>query len=294
MKYFFIYLFLLFSLISAQSFGQTNKGTIKGKVFDPEYGNIIGANILLLGTNLGAAADSNGSYVIRNVPFGQYAIKCTYIGYPPGFDTINVTNENSEVILDFELTIPKIPIVMPDSLQQYHNLISTLDPSEILEINIDSVSKNFDYTYLTITNNTEYPIYLIEDMLCFNTVDEILKESKGEEVSSNIVNLGCDDLGAIELPKLKNLIIIEPFSTKKFPPVRNYKYRMINSPKMTGKFYLSIKYQMRDYKYIPPYTMARSFDDYYAKHKEEIYVLNRATRGIFYSKNSIIVNLTPN
>jgi hypothetical protein len=276
-------------LISAQSFGQTNKGTIKGKVFDPEYGNIMGANILLLGTNLGAAADSNGSYVIRNVPFGQYAIKCTYIGYPPGFDTINVTNENSEVILDFELTIPKIPIVMPDSLQQYHNLISTLDPSEILEINIDSVSKNFDYTYLTITNNTEYPIYLIEDMLCFNTVDEILKESKGEEVSSNIVNLGCDDLGAIKLPKLKNLIIIEPFSTKKFPPVRNYKYRMINSPKVNGSYYLIIKYQMKNYKIIPPYIGARSFEDYFENHEEEIYILNRATRGIFYSTNAVKV-----
>ena len=169
---------LIITLFSISLIGQTDKGTVKGKVFDPEYGNIIGANILLLGTNLGAAADSNGSYVIRNVPFGQYAIKCTYIGYPPGTDTIDVTNENPEVNLDFELTIPKIPIVMPDSLQQYHNLIAALDASEILEIHIDSVSKNFDYTYLTITNKTAYPIYLIEDMLCFNTVDENPKRFK--------------------------------------------------------------------------------------------------------------------
>ena len=293
MKNIFISIWLLITLFSISLIGQTDKGTIKGKVFDPEYGNIIGANILLLGTNLGAVADSNGSYVIRNVPFGQYAIKCTYIGYPRGIDTIDVTNENPEVTLDFELTIPKIPIIIPDSLQQYHNLIATLDPLKILEINIDSVSKNFDYTYLTITNKTEYPIYLIEDMLCFNTVDEILKDSKEEEVSSNIVNLGCDVIGAIELPKLKNLIIVEPFSTKKFPPVRNYKYRMINSPKVTGSYYLIVKYQMKDYKFIPPYIGARSFEDYYEYHEEEIYVLNRATRGMFFSTNVKAVTFSP-
>jgi hypothetical protein len=289
MKYFFIYSLLLFSLISLQLFGQIDKGTIKGKVFDPEYGNIIGANIIVIGTNLGAAADSSGSYIIRNVPFGQYVIKSSYIGYPPGIDTINLTNENPEVTLDFELTFPKIPIVMPDSLQQYHNLISTLDQSKILEITIDSVSKNFEYTYVTFTNKTKYPIYLVEDMYCFNTVDEVLNDSKGEELSSNIVNMGCGDFDAIYLPKLKNLIIVEPFSTKKFPPVRNYKYRMINSPKVNGSYYLIIKYQMKNYKIIPPYIGARSFEDYFENHEEEIYILNRATRGIFYSTNAVKV-----
>ncbi|MCW8805361.1 MAG: carboxypeptidase-like regulatory domain-containing protein [Ignavibacteriaceae bacterium] len=193
MKYFIIHLWLLFSLLSIALFSQIDKGTIKGKVFDPEYGNIIGANVIVMQTNLGAAVDTNGNYIIRNVPFGQYEIRCSYIGYPSKIDTILVSKENPEVILDSELTIPKIPIVMPDSLQQYHNLISTLDQSKILEITIDSVSKNFEYTYVTFTNKTKYPIYLVEDMYCFNTVDEVLKDSKGEELSSNIVNMGCGD-----------------------------------------------------------------------------------------------------
>jgi hypothetical protein len=289
MKYFIIHLWLLFSLLSIALFSQIDKGTIKGKVFDPEYGNIIGANVIVMQTNLGAAVDTNGNYIIRNVPFGQYEIRCSYIGYPSKIDTILVSKENPEVILDFELTIPKIPIVMPDSLQQYHNLISTLDQSKILEITIDSVSKNFEYTYVTFTNKTKYPIYLVEDMYCFNTVDEVLKDSKGEELSSNIVNMGCGDFDAIYLPKLKNLIIVEPFSTKKFPPVRNYKYRMINSPKVNGSYYLIIKYQMKNYKIIPPYIGARSFEDYFENHEEEIYILNRATRGIFYSTNAVKV-----
>lgn len=289
MKNNIIYLCLAFSLISITLFGQIDKGIIKGKVFDPEFGKIIGANVILLTTNLGAVVDNNGNYIIRKVPFGKYAVRCSYVGYPSKTDTINLTKDNPGVTLDFEITIPKIPIVMPDSLQQYHNLIATLNSSEILEINIDSVSKNFDYTYLTFTNKTDYTIYLIEDLLCFNTVDEILKDSIGEQINSNIINMGCDVLGAIELPKLKNLVVLEPLGTLKFPPVKNYKYRMINSPKIVGTYYLIVKYQMKDYKYIPPYTQARSFEDYYANHKEEIYVLNRATRGIFYSTNSIVV-----
>jgi len=241
MKNVFIFLWFIFVLSTVSPFGQTDKGTIKGIVFDPTYGNIIGAIVLVIGTNLGAAVDSNGSYIVRNVPFGQYAIKCSYIGYPPGIDTIKVTKENPEVTLNFELTIPKIPIVMSDSLQHYHNLIATLDVADILEIHIDSVSRYLDYTYLTFTNNSEYPIYLIEDMYCFNTVEEILKDSVGEKMSPNIVNIGCGVLGAIELPKIKNLIIVEPFSSKRFPPVKNNKYRSINSPKVVGTYYLIIK-----------------------------------------------------
>ena len=293
MKYLFIYSSLILNSISFQLFGQFDSGTIKGKVFDPEYGKIIGANIILLQTNLGAAVDTNGNYIIRKVPFGKYAMRCSYVGYPSKMDTVLINEDNPEATVDFELTIPKIPIVMPDSLQQYHNLIASLDSSKILDITIDSVSKNFDYAYLTFTNKTKYPIYLIEDMLCFNTVDEILTDSIGEPVNSNIANMGCDVLGAIDLPKLKNLIILKPYGTIKFPPVKNYKYRMINSPKVVGTYYLIVKYQMKDYKYIPPYTLARSFEDYYANHKEEIYVLNRATRGVFYSTSAIKVTISP-
>lgn len=293
MKYFFASLLVIINLVSVQLFGQIVKGTIKGKVIDPEFGKIIGANVILMKTNFGAAVDTNGNYVIRNVPFGQYEIKCTYVGYPPRTDTILVSKDNPEVTLDFELTIPKIPIIIPDSLQQYHNLIATLDPSKILEINIDSVSKNFDYTYLTITNKTEYPIYLIEDQIIgFHSVDEVLRDSKGEIVNSNIVNISCDAFYPIELPKLENLIIVKPFSTIKFPPIEISNFRMIKSLKVKENYYLSIKYHMKDYRYLIPFVSVDSIDDYYANHAEEIYVLNRATRGIFYSTNAVKVTFS--
>ena len=59
-------------------------GKLRGKVKDKESGEpLIGANVLVDGTSLGAASDINGEYVILSVPPGIYTIKSTYIGYAP-------------------------------------------------------------------------------------------------------------------------------------------------------------------------------------------------------------------
>ena len=59
-------------------------GKLRGKVTDKESGEaLIGANVTVEGTNLGAATDVNGEYVILSVPPGIYTAKVTYIGYSP-------------------------------------------------------------------------------------------------------------------------------------------------------------------------------------------------------------------
>ncbi|MCF8261110.1 MAG: TonB-dependent receptor [Melioribacteraceae bacterium] len=60
--------------------GQTGK--IAGKVLDRETGEaVIGANIIVEGTYLGAAADIDGYYYINNVPPGTYNVVISAIGY---------------------------------------------------------------------------------------------------------------------------------------------------------------------------------------------------------------------
>lgn len=72
-------LFIIFS--STLTFAGTT-GKIKGKVLEKESGlPVIGANVVLQGTTMGAAADMNGSYFIINVPPGKYDIVVTAIGY---------------------------------------------------------------------------------------------------------------------------------------------------------------------------------------------------------------------
>jgi outer membrane receptor protein involved in Fe transport len=71
-------LLLLPGLLVAQD------GKLRGKVTDRESGEaLIGANVTVEGTSLGAATDVNGEYVILSVIPGTYTVKATYIGYSP-------------------------------------------------------------------------------------------------------------------------------------------------------------------------------------------------------------------
>lgn len=81
MKSKFTFLTLLVFLITAiPSFAQSGK--IVGKVTDLETGeSLIGANVLINGTNLGAATNVDGEYIILNVPPNTYTLVARYIGY---------------------------------------------------------------------------------------------------------------------------------------------------------------------------------------------------------------------
>ncbi|HGY57111.1 MAG TPA: TonB-dependent receptor [Caldithrix abyssi] len=59
-----------------------NSGKIAGVITDATTGEpLIGANVVLEGTNLGAATDVDGSYIILRVPPGSYTVSVLYIGY---------------------------------------------------------------------------------------------------------------------------------------------------------------------------------------------------------------------
>lgn len=77
-KIYKILLLILFA--SSVVFSQT--GRISGKVTDAQTGEpLIGANIIVVGTSLGAATDVNGDFLITNISPGKYNVKASYIGY---------------------------------------------------------------------------------------------------------------------------------------------------------------------------------------------------------------------
>ena len=66
---------------------------IEGYVKDAKTGEpLFGANIMLVGTSMGAATDMNGKYLIQNVLPGTYKIRATYIGYKGQTTEINIKN----------------------------------------------------------------------------------------------------------------------------------------------------------------------------------------------------------
>ncbi len=70
--------FLLFTNINAE--GQL--GSISGTIIDQSSGEkLIGANLSLQGTRLGAATDSVGAFSIENIPAGDYILQVQYVGY---------------------------------------------------------------------------------------------------------------------------------------------------------------------------------------------------------------------
>ena len=105
--------------------GETGK--VMGTVKDKANGNLLpGVNIVLEGTNLGAASDEGGDFYILNVPPGLYNVKLSYIGYAV------VTIENVRVTKD--LTTNLYTVELSSEAITGKEIIVTAD-KPLIEIN---------------------------------------------------------------------------------------------------------------------------------------------------------------
>ena len=81
-------------LYSQFSLAQTGK--LSGKVTDKSTGEpLVGANIIVEGTNTGSAADIDGYYSILNLRPGTYTVRYQYIGY------------NAEIVSNIQISADK-------------------------------------------------------------------------------------------------------------------------------------------------------------------------------------------
>ncbi len=80
-----IFFFVFATTISAQ-------GTVTGKVTDQNGNPLLAANVILTGTNFGAATDADGMYTIKAVPAGTYTLKFSMVGFAPQEYNVNVTD----------------------------------------------------------------------------------------------------------------------------------------------------------------------------------------------------------
>jgi hypothetical protein len=75
-------LFTLAMLVLAAVPVVAQNATIYGKILDQQSGEeLVGANVLLVGTSLGASTDIDGKFTVRNVPPGTYSIRISFVGY---------------------------------------------------------------------------------------------------------------------------------------------------------------------------------------------------------------------
>ncbi len=93
---------LILALVPALVFGA---GKIRGKVTDSGTGEpLVGANVVVVGTSMGAAANVAGEFLILNVPVGTYTLRTTYVGYQS--ITISNIRVNNELTTDANFNLP--------------------------------------------------------------------------------------------------------------------------------------------------------------------------------------------
>jgi len=95
-------LVLITALVPALLFAT---GKIRGKVIDAGSGEpLVGANVVLVGTSMGAASNVSGEFTVLNVPPGTYTLKTSYVGY----QTITLSNirVNNDLTTEANFQLP--------------------------------------------------------------------------------------------------------------------------------------------------------------------------------------------
>ena len=95
-------LLIAFCGFSSAAFSAT--GSIAGKVVDKTTREpLAGANIIVMDTQLGAAADVNGDFIVRNIESGSYNIEISMLGYETLMKNRVVVKPGKPIFLHIEL-----------------------------------------------------------------------------------------------------------------------------------------------------------------------------------------------
>ncbi|HEX8386172.1 MAG TPA: carboxypeptidase-like regulatory domain-containing protein [Rubricoccaceae bacterium] len=103
---------LLVLLVTPRASAQ-GTGTLAGQVLEADgVTTVIGANVRIEGTTLGAATDIDGNYQILGVPAGIYTVTASYVGYAS--QTQAAVDVNAGYTRQLNFTMP-----MPFPLEDY-------------------------------------------------------------------------------------------------------------------------------------------------------------------------------
>ncbi len=141
-----ILLLVIFSLTIA---GET--GRIRGRVVDAKTGEpLIGANVVVEGTMLGAATDINGEYLITNVPAGKQTLVVSYIGYQ--------TQRRSDVLVIVDQTVTQDFRLSPGTVEM--GVVEVKGKREAIVRTDPTTSR-----YITTEEFTKMPVATLADIV---------------------------------------------------------------------------------------------------------------------------------
>ena len=83
---------------------QSASGSISGHVYNAAaHQAVFSADVIILGSTLGASADTEGRYLIKNIPPGSYEVRASAIGYASVIQRSIVVKSNEQTDLSFSL-----------------------------------------------------------------------------------------------------------------------------------------------------------------------------------------------
>ncbi|MDA7641425.1 TonB-dependent receptor [Candidatus Marinimicrobia bacterium] len=103
-----IKLLLAFFALSTVMIAQTANSKVAGTVTDNDGNPLVGANVLLEGSGLGAATDGLGRYFILDVPVGTYTVRAEYIGYKTYLESNVKTSVGFTTTVDFDMDVASV------------------------------------------------------------------------------------------------------------------------------------------------------------------------------------------
>jgi TonB-linked SusC/RagA family outer membrane protein len=204
-------------------------GEIRGLVKDRATGSaLIGANVLLEGTNRGAATNSEGAYSITGIPPGEYRLIVRFIGYAAAQQTARVAaGQTLELNFNLAEDVLRIDEVVVTGLTgeipraQLGNSIAKIAGDDIVKVPVTSVmdalagkvagmrvSKNSGTpgagTYITLrgrksVTGSSQPLYVVDGVPIDNSFvywssGQVQTPNRGSDIDPN-------DIESIEVLK---------------------------------------------------------------------------------------------
>ncbi len=129
-------IFLIFIISASSTYSQKSELSIYGKVIDAQTKEPIQyANVTVIGTNNGSAANEDGYYEIKKLSYNTYQLKASVIGYIPIVKTDVVVQPGKPAEINFELIEEAVQLNNVTVLSDYF----TNNPIEVNSV------KNFSY-----------------------------------------------------------------------------------------------------------------------------------------------------
>lgn len=126
MKYKLLVRLLLVCAV-ATSAANLHAATVQGRIHGGENEPLLGANVLVVGTQRGASSDMDGNYVISDLLPGNYTLRVSLVGYSTEERAVTIA-EDEELAVDFHLEVN--PIFLEEMKISTEREVSGVDAEE--------------------------------------------------------------------------------------------------------------------------------------------------------------------